>query len=699
MITLTFTTLSIAKSARIVENKLRKITTTIPLRIVTCNTVDQLKTAMADAKPGDDIIIAPGIYYSATKVKDGIGKFNYFSGLANGTAEHPITLRGADGTKMPILRPSVANEYTSPVIGITGDYWIIKNIEISHGQKGLILDTANHCQLINLNINNIGQEGLHFRSSSSYNLALNCKISHCGVKEPEFGEGVYIGSDQKAHGTYSPDCDRNTIDSCFFGPNVSAECIDVKEGTQNTVIKNCTFDATGISGANSADAFIDLKGGYSYVYNNTFNANNATILASCIDFQERTGTNSGYRNAIFNNIFNLGESKKEIPTARKRGGEPSEIHVWGNTRNPVSPDFPEDGSGTLRYITQSCPTWNILPCSGLANVKPTVQITTPTNETTINFGTNITITATAIDSDGTITKVAFYNGNTKLSEITSAPYQYTYTNPAIGSYNLTAIATDNDGVSTTSSEVKITVQSSSTSTIPNNNTDPSNSECNFNTPSNNPLESFEKIEYSKMHVLGNLTNAPNTTNFKKITFEWSLTNNNLKTFAYSTNNGIPSYYIDLRSQVIHNFKNTQPDIIITNSGISNFDGEYWVNKVNSDLVLVSKTKDFTLYFSNDIDKPDCNSNLTLSDKNQSINFYQEKNDVLSIYPNPAKNSINFKDLHKINLIKIFNISGQLIEEISNQIETKDISNLKEGIYVININDKRGVKNIKLIIKK
>jgi hypothetical protein len=57
-------------------------------------------------------------------------------------------------------------------------------------------------------------------------------------------------------------------------------------------------------------------------------------------------------------------------------------------------------------------------------------------------GANITISAIASDSDGKVTKVEFYDGDTKLGEDTSAPYVYKWKNVPAGSHTLTARATD-----------------------------------------------------------------------------------------------------------------------------------------------------------------------------------------------------------------------------------------------------------------
>ena len=97
------------------------------------------------------------------------------------------------------------------------------------------------------------------------------------------------------------------------------------------------------------------------------------------------------------------------------------------------------------------------------NQPPTVSITSPSAGATFNAPASITVTATARDTDGTIAKVAFYRGSTLLGSDTSGSsqngYTYTWTNVAAGSYQLRAVATDNDGDTTESAAVSVTVNS------------------------------------------------------------------------------------------------------------------------------------------------------------------------------------------------------------------------------------------------
>lgn len=101
---------------------------------------------------------------------------------------------------------------------------------------------------------------------------------------------------------------------------------------------------------------------------------------------------------------------------------------------------------------------NLGTCGGgNPNVSPVVSLTSPASGTSFTAPASVAIAASATDSDGTIAKVEFFNGATKLGEDTSSPYTYTWSAVAAGSYSLTAVATDNQGAATTAAVVSITV--------------------------------------------------------------------------------------------------------------------------------------------------------------------------------------------------------------------------------------------------
>ncbi len=94
------------------------------------------------------------------------------------------------------------------------------------------------------------------------------------------------------------------------------------------------------------------------------------------------------------------------------------------------------------------------------NITPTVSITAPTNGAVFTAPATVTISVNAADADGSIAKVEFFQGITKLGEALSSPYSYSWAGVAAGSYTISAKATDNGGAVTTSAAVGITVNSS-----------------------------------------------------------------------------------------------------------------------------------------------------------------------------------------------------------------------------------------------
>lgn len=77
---------------------------------------------------------------------------------------------------------------------------------------------------------------------------------------------------------------------------------------------------------------------------------------------------------------------------------------------------------------------------------PSVSITTPSNSSVHDLGATIAINATATDSDGSITSVAFYVDDILKFTDYSAPYSWNWntTSFSAGVHTIKAIATDND---------------------------------------------------------------------------------------------------------------------------------------------------------------------------------------------------------------------------------------------------------------
>jgi len=227
-------------------------------RVVNVSTAAALNAALLDARPGDEIVMADGVYK---------GKF-VIAPNVNGTATKPVLLRGSRNV---ILDAQTTT--TGYVLHLQASYWKIKGFTLTNGLKGLMVDGARYCIIDSLKVYAIGEEAIHLRKYSSSNTVQFCEISQVGLKTPDYGEGIYIGSAKSNWATYTngqPDfCDSNRIINNRIGPGITAECIDIKEGTTGGLIRGNYFDATGITGANSGDSWMDVKGNYYLIEENS----------------------------------------------------------------------------------------------------------------------------------------------------------------------------------------------------------------------------------------------------------------------------------------------------------------------------------------------------------------------------------------------------------------------------------------------
>jgi hypothetical protein len=98
------------------------------------------------------------------------------------------------------------------------------------------------------------------------------------------------------------------------------------------------------------------------------------------------------------------------------------------------------------------------PGTSTGNSYPAVSITSPASGTVFSAPASIAIAASASDPDGSVARVEFYQGATKLGEDASSPYAFTWDNVPVGSYVLTARAVDDKGAVSTSTSVSVLVR-------------------------------------------------------------------------------------------------------------------------------------------------------------------------------------------------------------------------------------------------
>jgi Bacterial Ig domain/Calx-beta domain len=109
-----------------------------------------------------------------------------------------------------------------------------------------------------------------------------------------------------------------------------------------------------------------------------------------------------------------------------------------------------------------------------SNRPPVVNITSPPNGAIYIAPANISLLAGALDADGWVSTVEFFQGSTSLGITTNNPlsgsainpFRLSWTNVPAGQYILTAVATDNQGATGTSAPVRIVVKTGPVTNAP-----------------------------------------------------------------------------------------------------------------------------------------------------------------------------------------------------------------------------------------
>lgn len=288
------------------------------------STTEELRDALKNAGAGNTILLAGGEYEWEQKGTGG----SLFMSSAEGTANAPITIKSADKSNPAVIKGK--NFSDGIAFYITGDYWNIEDIVFCDARKGIILDNSNHTTIKNVSVYNIGEEGIHIRDGSSDCRVIEANVHDCGLLNQNYGEGIYIGSAKSTSG-YSHDCNDNIVQNCIIGPNVKAECVDIKEYTTGNIIENCTMYGGGMT---ATDSFIDIKGNETTVCNNIFYDDENINITDAVQVHCQVD-GWGLDNEIYSNTAYLTAETSYFV----RSWSGTSCSVWNNIRNPESDTY------------------------------------------------------------------------------------------------------------------------------------------------------------------------------------------------------------------------------------------------------------------------------------------------------------------------------------------------------------------------
>lgn len=277
------------------------IATSLWARQIPVQSASTLMTAMRDATAGDTILVAAGTYTGDLTKSGDPGNLptgrGYFWIGNDGTAEHPIVVVASDTSNPPILQGDTTS--TGYAVHVTGDHVILKNLILQTGDKALVFDHASWGLVEDCQLRHSGAELLHVRDSSGHLRINRTDFQNSGNETPNYGEGLYIGTDQARWGaadvpqtsTTAPFWGEKAISegydgfdwrvehttvTCSYFQDIAAEPIDIKEGTRYTTVTGNVFlgDSTGRKGGTSyfsyVGSFVDQKGVHGTFRGNTF---------------------------------------------------------------------------------------------------------------------------------------------------------------------------------------------------------------------------------------------------------------------------------------------------------------------------------------------------------------------------------------------------------------------------------------------
>ena len=239
-----------------------------------------LRAALDAAAPGTVIRLRPGRYQGQTNI------------TVRGTAKAPVWVCGPRTAVFDGGGPA-----RSGGLRIAGSaHLVVAGVSVRNSQKGVSVLDSSSVVLADLAVTDIGDEAIHLKLGTVDSAVVGNTLSRTGLVSPEYGEGVYVGTDHNnlcATNACAVDrSDRNRIEQNVIS-QTAAEPIEVKEGTVDGVVSGNQLDGAG----STVGRLIALKGSDWTVSGNVGTDGGG----DGVQVLQRLGFGTG--NAVFDNTF------------------------------------------------------------------------------------------------------------------------------------------------------------------------------------------------------------------------------------------------------------------------------------------------------------------------------------------------------------------------------------------------------------
>lgn len=322
---------------------------------------------------------------------------------------------------------------------------------------------------------------------------------------------------------------------------------------------------------------------------------------------------------------------------------------------------------------------------------PTVTLTSPEDGAVYDITDDITLSADASDSDGSITSVKFMFNNEVVATVTESPYTTTIDNPGYGSFDVVAVAIDNDENADTSAIHTIAIGDTLV------------------------------IQESEVGYCGFLTSGYTESSNE------GYTGDGYSNTANASGSGI-SWAIEVQTDGEYQFywryasEGDRPGKFTINDTI----GGTTIAFATTDDSWTEWTMEPSEVYSLSAGKYELTLTATTSsglgniDYIKVLSFTEEgavalecdslsnsidlavASDNISLYPNPATETLNIKVLSgigEIGSVSVYDITGKEImtNDYSSSEVKLDISQINRGVYIVKVNSSLGICTKRLIV--
>ena len=250
---------------------------------VTVSSAEDLRLAIDRAEPGTSIWMEPGVY----------GRGYYMT--KKGTAKNPIWICGSEEAVVDASRNGQQHGFYLS----STEHVRLAGFTVRGSLKGVMVNASKNIAVSDLMVENIGDEAIHLRDSTTDSVVAGNTIRGTGLVNPYYGEGIYVGSSNRSWCEVSdcePDQSNGNLIEDNTISNTTAEGIELKEGTSAGWVRDNHVDGARMQP--TTNGLIHVRGDDWEISDNTGANAQSHAINSLTTF---AGGGQGFANQFFGN--------------------------------------------------------------------------------------------------------------------------------------------------------------------------------------------------------------------------------------------------------------------------------------------------------------------------------------------------------------------------------------------------------------